>query len=118
MPVRIAGRKVSENSWKRPVTTNATCSPMSTALSASRSIARDEDHVDSPLARLRVLADIAVAVGERRRHFVELVERDVERTKRLPFELGQFLVEGRPQVARDRVRRLRLGWSHPNRPVT
>src|SRR4029077_14884038 len=40
MPARIAGRCESENSWKSPVITNATCSPMSTALSAIRASAR------------------------------------------------------------------------------
>ena len=72
---------------------------------------RSSAAITSPASEVSCAASAA-------QHFVELVERDVERTKRLPFEVGQFLVEGRPQVARDLVRQLRFGWSHPNRPVT
>ena len=54
-----AGCEESENSRNRPVTTNATCSPMSTALSPIRSSARaTSDHVHRPLARVGVVADL------------------------------------------------------------
>ena len=40
------------------MTTKATCSPMSTALSPIRSSARDEDHQHRPLASIGVIADL------------------------------------------------------------
>ena len=51
--------EASENSRNSPVTTNATCSPMSTALSPIRSMrARDEHHRHRPLAPVGVGADL------------------------------------------------------------
>ncbi len=57
--VKPAGCEASSNSRNSPVTTKATCSPMSTALSAIRSIARAaEQHRHRPLALVGVVADL------------------------------------------------------------
>ena len=54
-----SGCEASSNSRNSPVTTNAVCSPMSTALSPIRSSAAGhEHHVHRPLARVGVVADL------------------------------------------------------------
>ena len=63
----------SVNSWNSPVTRNAVCSPMSTALSPIRSMtAGDDDHAHPPLLRHRG-ARRARAPGRTTRRFVRSI---------------------------------------------